>query len=60
MSNQKKVSKADLTFALRKHEERETEEQEEKESAREQQIEEDAGLHEKKGFWAGFLEAANR
>lgn len=52
------VSKEDLKATLRKHEERETPEQERAESAEEQRIEREAGVepksHEKKAFWAGF------
>jgi len=55
------ASKAELKEVLKKHEERETPEQEAMESKREQELERKAGLHEdheKKAFWTGFEKAA--
>ncbi len=55
------ASKAELKEVLKKHEERETPEQEAMESKREQELERKAGLHEdheKKAFWIGFEKAA--
>lgn len=51
------VSKAQLKAVLKKHEARETPEQEAAESEDEQRVEREAGV-EKKAFWAGFEKAA--
>lgn len=48
------VSKSELKSLLMSHEKRETKEQEDAESAKEQKLEEKAGVHEKSAFWRGF------
>jgi len=53
------VSKSDLKEVLKKHEDRETPEQEAAESEREQKVEREAGV-EKKAFWQGFKTAAEQ
>lgn len=52
------ATKEDLARVLKKHEERETPAQEAAESEDEQRVEREAGLHEKKAFWAGFEKSA--
>lgn len=53
------ASKEEIRWSLQKHEDRETPEQEAQESEKEQDIEDRAGIHEKKGFWVGFEKRAN-
>lgn len=55
------ATKEEIRGVLKKHEERETPEQEAMESKREQELERKAGIHEeheKKAFWVGFEKAA--
>jgi len=49
----------ELKYVLKKHEERETPEQEKAETAKEEEIEERAGV-EKHAFWNGFFGSAKR
>jgi hypothetical protein len=52
-----RVSKGDLGYLYKKHEERETPEQEAQESPKEQKLEKELGV-EKTAFWAGFEKQA--
>lgn len=53
------VTVDELKYVLKKHEERETPEQEKAETAKEEEIEERSGV-EKHAFWKGFYGPAHR